>query len=135
MVSAAQRRVEFHGSLQPAKRPIQFYRTEFSDASWGTMPVPASWQMHGFDIPIYTNISYPWPQDPHGSPTPRSDFNPVGSYRLQFTMRPGWEGGTVYLHFAGVDSAFYVWLNGAKLGYHEDSRTPAEFDVTSHLKS
>ena len=125
---------KFHGSLRPAERPIEFYRPDFSDASWGTMPVPASWQMHGFDIPIYTNIIYPWPQDPKAAPTPPYDFNPVGSYRVRFTVPPNWNGRKVYLHFAGVDSCFYAWLNGKKLGYHEDSRTPAEFDITPDLK-
>jgi beta-galactosidase len=91
--------------------------------------------MHGFDVPIYTNIIYPWPQDPHGPPTPPYNFNPVGSYRVQFTLAAGWTGRQVYLHFAGVDSAFYAWLNGVKLGYHEDSRTPAEFNITRNVKS
>jgi beta-galactosidase len=124
---------KFHGSLRPAERPIDFYRTDYSDANWGLMPVPASWQMHGFDIPIYTNIIYPWPQDNKGAPTPPYDFNPVGSYRLEFTVPPGWAGRRVVVHFDGVDSAFYAWVNGHKLGYHEDSRTPAEFDLTPHL--
>src|SRR5579884_43332 len=125
---------KFHGSLRPAERPLEFYRPDFSDADWRTMPVPASWQLHGFDIPIYTNIIYPWPQDPKGPPTPPYDFNPVGSYRVTFTVPPSWNGRRVYLHFDGVDSCFYAWLNGVKLGYHEDSRTPAEFDLTPHLK-
>lgn len=62
------------------------------------------------------------------------NFNPVGSYRRNFSVPPTWKGRTVYLHFAGVDSAFYVWVNGVKLGYSEDSRTPAEFNITPHLK-
>jgi beta-galactosidase len=124
---------KFHGSLRPAERPVQFYRPDFSDARWGVMPVPASWQMHGFDIPIYTNIIYPWPQDPKGPPTPPYDFNPVGSYRLEFSVPAGWQGRQIYLHFEGVDSAFYAWVNGQKIGYHEDSRTPAEFNITPHL--
>ena len=82
--------------------------------------------MHGFDIPIYTNIIYPWPQDPGGPPQIPYEFNPVGSYRTRFVVPPGWNGRRVYLHFAGVDSAFYAWVNGHKLGYSEDSRTPAE---------
>ena len=126
---------KFHGSLRPAERPIEFYRPDFNDESWNTIPVPSSWQMHGFDIPLYTNIIYPWPQDPKGPPAPPYDFNPVGSYRTQFTVPAGWDGRKVYLHFAGVDSAFYVWVNGVKLGYHEDSRTPAEFDITPYLKA
>jgi beta-galactosidase len=125
---------KFHGSLRPADRPLEFYRPDYSDAAWRTIPVPSSWQMHGFDIPIYTNIIYPFPQDPDAAPKPPYDFNPVGSYRTRFTVPPAWKGRQVYLHFEGVDSAFYVWLNGKKLGYNEDSRTPAEFNLTPHLK-
>ena len=126
---------KFHGSLRPAERPIDFYRTDFNDAAWGPMPVPASWQMHGFDIPIYTNIIYPFPQDRAKAPAPPYDFNPVGSYRRQFTVPPTWKGREVYVHFDGVDSCFYVWVNGHKLGYSEDSRTPAEFNLTPYLKA
>ena len=125
---------KFHGSLRPAERPLDFYRPGYDDSAWGTMPVPSSWQMHGFDIPIYTNIIYPWPQDPAKPPQVPYTFNPVGSYRLRFTVPPEWKGRPVYLHFDGVDSAFYAWVNGEKLGYSEDSRTPAEFNLTPHLK-
>ncbi|MDP2999043.1 MAG: hypothetical protein Q8N47_16260, partial [Bryobacterales bacterium] len=120
---------KFHGSLSPADRPLEFYRPDYSDAAWRTIPVPSSWQMQGFDIPIYTNIIYPWPQDPDKPPAVPYDFNPVGSYRTRFTVPPAWKGRQVYLHFEGVDSAFYVWVNGTKLGYNEDSRTPAEFNL------
>jgi beta-galactosidase len=125
---------KFHGSPRPSDRPLDFFRPDFDDAAWRTIPVPSSWQMHGFDIPIYSNIIYPWPQDPAEAPQVPHEFNPVGSYRTRFTVPPAWKGRPVYLHFAGVDSAFYVWLNGVKLGYNEDSRTPAEFDLTPHLK-
>lgn len=125
---------KFHGSLRPAERPLTFYRTDFDDSAWDTIPVPSSWQMHGFDIPIYTNIIYPWPQDPKQPPQVPYTFNPVGSYRLRFTVPPAWRGRQIILHFDGVDSAFYAWVNGVKLGYNEDSRTPAEFNLTPHLK-
>jgi beta-galactosidase len=125
---------KFHGSLRPAERPVDFYRTDFNDAAWGTMPVPASWQMHGFDIPIYTNIIYPWPQDASKPPQVPYEFNPVGSYRMHFTVPPDWKGRQIYLHFDGVDSAFYAWVNGKKIGYSEDSRTPAEFNLAPYLK-
>jgi beta-galactosidase len=125
---------KFHGSLCPAERPMDFYRTDFNDAAWGTMPVPSSWQMHGFDIPIYTNIIYPWPQDASKPPQVPYEFNPVGSYRMHFTVPPDWKGRQIHLHFDGVDSAFYAWVNGKKLGYSEDSRTPAEFNLTPYLK-
>ena len=126
---------KFRGSERPSDRPVDFYRTDYDDSGWGTMPVPASWQLHGFDIPIYTNIQYPFPQDPSKAPAPPYDFNPVGSYRLRFTVPPAWKGRPVYLHFDGVDSAFYAWVNGQKLGYNEDSRTPAEFNLTPYLKA
>jgi len=126
---------KFHGSLRPSERPIDFYRTDYSDAAWGNMPVPASWQMHGFDVPIYTNIIYPFPQDASKAPAPPYEFNPVGSYRMHFTVPPAWKGRQILLHFDGVDSAFYAWVNGHKIGYSEDSRTPAEFDITPHLKA
>ncbi|HWD00391.1 MAG TPA: glycoside hydrolase family 2 TIM barrel-domain containing protein [Candidatus Sulfopaludibacter sp.] len=125
---------KFHGSLRPAERPLDFYRPGFDDSAWGTIPVPSSWQMHGFDIPIYTNIIYPWPQDASKPPQVPYTYNPVGSYRLHFTVPPEWKGRPIYLHFDGVDSAFYAWVNGQKVGYSEDSRTPAEFNITPHLK-
>ena len=126
---------KFHGSLRPSERPVDFYRSDYSDAAWGNMPVPASWQLHGFDIPIYTNIIYPFPQDASKAPAPPYEFNPVGSYRMHFTVPPTWKGRRILLHFDGVDSAFYAWVNGHKIGYSEDSRTPAEFDITPHLKA
>src|SRR5438270_12527555 len=86
----------FHGSVRPDDRPLDFYRPDYSDASWRDMPVPASWQMHGFDIPIYTNIIYPWPQDPRAAPNVPYDFNPVGSYRTRFTVPAGWAGRKIY---------------------------------------
>ena len=125
---------KFHGSTRPADRPLDFFRTDYNDSAWRSMPVPANWQLHGFDIPIYCNLIYPFPQDPKVMPTVPYDFNPVGSYRRTFTIPPQWAARQVYLHFAGVDSAFYVWVNGVRLGYHEDSRTPAEFNITRHLK-
>lgn len=126
---------KFQGVLRPADRPLDFQRPDYNDAGWRTMPVPASWQMHGFDVPIYTNIIYPFPQDPRKMPAPPYALNPVGSYRRTFTVPPTWKGRTVYLHFAGVDSCFYVWVNGVMVGYNEDSRTPAEFNITPHLKA
>jgi beta-galactosidase len=125
---------KFHGSPRPADRPLEFYRPGYDDSRWRLIPVPSSWQLHGFDIPVYSNIIYPWPQDPDKPPQVPHEWNPVGSYRTTFVVPPVWRDRPVYLHFDGVDSAFYVWVNGVKLGYNEDSRTPAEFDLTPHLK-
>ena len=94
VVPAAQRDAgSSTGSLRPSDRPLDFYRTDYRRCRAGaTMPVPASWQMHGFDIPIYTNIIYPFPQDASKAPAPPYEFNPVGSYRLHFTVPPAWKG-------------------------------------------
>ncbi len=122
----------FHWSRRPSGRPLDFHRADFDDRGWVTIPVPSNWQIHGHGIPIYTNIQYPFgPPDPPHIP---HDNNPVGSYRRTFTLPPGWTDRRVVLHFAGVESAFYVWINGEKVGYSQGSRTPAEFDVTSFLK-
>jgi beta-galactosidase len=122
----------FHWSQNPAQRPVEFFRPDFDVSSWDSIPVPANWQLHGYGYPIYTNIAYAWgepdpPRVPH-------DFNPVGSYRRTFEIADSWEGRKVILHFAGVSSAFYLWINGHEVGYSEGSRTPAEFDITPYLK-
>ncbi len=126
---------KFQGSTRPSDRPLDFYRTDYSDSAWRSIPVPSSWQLHGFDIPVYTNSIYPWPQDATKPPVIPHEWNPVGSYRRLFQVPPAWRGRQVYLHFAGVDSAFYVWVNGTKVGYNEGSRTPAEFNITPYLRS
>ncbi|MGP3776638.1 glycoside hydrolase family 2 TIM barrel-domain containing protein [Streptomyces sp. SDT5-1] len=123
---------------RPSERDEDFHRTDLDDADWGTVPVPAVWQLHGHDFPIYTNITYPWwganglgeEAKPPASPT---RYNPVGQYRRTFTVPRGWAGRRVFLHFEGVKSAHYVWVNGTLVGYHEDSFTPAEYDITPHL--
>lgn len=124
----------FHCSDQPASRPADFFRTGYDDSKWRTIPVPSNYQLHGCDIPIYSNIVYPFLQDPNAPPVVPHQRNSVGSYRTTFTLPEGWAGRQVFLHFDGVDSAFYVWVNGQKVGYSEDSRTPAEFNITKYVK-
>jgi len=127
-------RWKFHWAPRPADRPADFYRPDFDDSRWALIPVPSNWQLHGYDLPIYTNIIYPFPVDPKGPPVAPKDRNPVGSYRTSFTVPRAWSGRQVLLNFDGVDSAFYLWVNGHKVGYSEDSRTPAEFNITRYLK-
>ena len=122
---------QFQWAPRPEARSVDFYRTDFDASTWKTIPVPSNWQMHGYDYPHYTNIRYPFEKNP---PFIRHDENPVGSYRRSFTVPAGWDGRQVFLHFAGVESAMYVWVNGQKVGYSEGSRTPAEFDITKYLK-
>jgi beta-galactosidase len=94
------------------------------------IPVPADWQFHTDDFPLYSNIVYPYEINPPFMP---KDYNPVGCYARTFTIPENWDKHQVFLHFAGVNSAFYVWVNGQKVGYSEGSKTPAEFDISSYL--
>lgn len=122
---------KFHWVNNPADRPKDFYEPDYDVSSWDEIPVPSNWQMHGYDIPIYTNIKYPFPANPPYIP---HDYNPVGSYRTFFTVPESWKGRQIFLHFDGVDSAFYVWVNGQNVGYSQDSMTPAEFNITKYFK-
>jgi beta-galactosidase len=128
---------QFFWSANPASRPKDFFKTDFNDRSWNTLAVPSNWQMHGYGLPIYTNIEYPFPTDELQAP---QDWNPIGSYRRTFDLPASWEWNPdskeqVYLHFEGVNSAFYVWVNGQKAGYSQGSRTPAEFNISPYLKT
>ncbi|MFF8971185.1 glycoside hydrolase family 2 TIM barrel-domain containing protein [Streptomyces sp. NPDC014995] len=124
---------------RPDDRDVDFHRTDLDDSSWETIPVPSVWQLHGHDFPIYVNITYPY-WGPNGlgeepqPPAAPTRYNPVGQYRRTFTVPKGWAGRRTFLHFEGVKSAHYVWINGELVGYHEDSFTPAEYDITEHLK-
>lgn len=131
----------FRWSPEPARRPADFFRTDFDAAGWASIPVPSCWQLQGFDVPLYVNIKYPFKCDPPrvmGVPpvefTSWTNRNPVGSYRRWFEPPADWTGRRVYLHIAGAGSAFRAWVNGAEAGYSEDSRLPAEFDVTALLR-
>jgi beta-galactosidase len=120
---------KFHYAESPAARPVAFEQTWFDDTAWTDIRVPGNWELQGYGMPIYSNSRYPFAYDPKDPRVPRND-NPVGSYRTVFTVPAAWAGRRTLLHFAGVDSAFYVWVNGVRVGYHEDSRLPAEFDLT-----
>ncbi len=116
---------------RPDDRDTDFYRTDLDDRAWDTIPVPSAWQLHGYDSPIYVNIDYPW-WGPNGRgenaqpPAAPTVHNPVGQYRRTFTLPRDWSGRRTFLHFEGVKSAHYVWINGQLVGYHEDSYDPSE---------
>ena len=121
----------FHWSENPAGRPASFFEPDFDDSAWKAIPVPSNWQIHGYGTPIYTNVRYPHPNRPPAAPR---EYNPVGSYRATFTVPADWQGRRTLLHFGGVNSAFYLWVNGKQVGYSQGSRTPAEFDITEYLQ-
>jgi beta-galactosidase len=132
---------KFKWSLSPADRPTDFYKPDFDNSSWDNISVPSNWQMHGYGVPLYTNITYPFKKDPPrvmGDP-PKSFTsykwrNQIGSYRTEFDLPQTWKSRQVFIQFDGVDSAFYLWVNGQKVGYSEDSRTPAIFNITEYLR-
>jgi len=122
---------KFYWSKNPAERPKDFFKPDFGDSSWKKIPVPSNWQIHGYGTPIYLNIRYPFPKRPPKAPR---KYNPVGSYRTKFTVPDSWNERRTLIHFDGVNSAFYLWINGQKVGYSQSSRTLAEFDITKYLK-
>ena len=122
---------KFHWSENPASRPVDFYREDFDDTGWTTIPVPSNWQMEGHGMPIYKNAGYPFDKEELRAP---HEWNPVGAYRTSFAIPEKWKGRKVYVNFDGVESAFYLWVNGKKVGYSQGSRTPAEFEITDFLK-
>lgn len=115
----------------PSLRPHDFWKLAFDDSDWYRIKVPSCVELQGYGVPIYTNVKYPHPDKP---PRTDHDYNPVSSYRTTFTVPTEWSGRNVYLRFEGVYSAYYVWVNGRKVGYSEDSCTAHEFNITSYLK-
>lgn len=119
---------KFFLASSPADVPLNFHKSSFQDSKWEAIPVPSNWQMHGFDCPIYTNVVYPFPLDPPHVPAE----NPTGCYRTYFHIPKEWQGRRIFLHFEAVDSAFCAWINGVPVGYSQDSRLPAEFEISDY---
>ncbi|WP_078544773.1 glycoside hydrolase family 2 TIM barrel-domain containing protein [Litchfieldia alkalitelluris] len=127
---------KFHFAENPDKRVKDFYQTDFETKDWDEIEVPAHWQLQGYDYPQYTNIRYPWEGNEDVQiPFAPTKYNPVGSYVRTFEIPKEWEGNPVFISFQGVESAFYIWVNGDLVGYSEDTFTPAEFDLTPYLKT
>lgn len=124
---------KFFWVSHPSKRVADFWRPDFDDSAWKTIPVPSNVEMQGYGVPIYTNVVYPWRDKV--PPVIPGDYNPVSAYRRNFTVPAGWEGRETFITFDGVNSFFYLWVNGQKIGFSKDSRTPATFDLTKVLRS
>ncbi len=122
---------QFKWVSSPSQRIKDFHKPTFDATNWDLIPVPSNWQLHGYGYPIYSNIPYPFDISEQAVPT---DFNPVGAYRHTFRVPESWDGRRILLSFDGVESAFYLWINGKKVGYSQGSRTVAEFDITDYLK-
>src|SRR3990172_388271 len=122
---------KFKFSASPDLIPQDFYELSFDDQDWDILEVPSNWQIKGYGRPIYTNIKHPFPANPPFLP---HDDNETGCYRFYFDFPNSWDGKEIFLHFDGVQSAFYLWINGTKVGYSQDSMTPAEFNITAQVK-
>jgi beta-galactosidase len=155
-------RWKFCWAPNPASAPLGFEAADYDDSDWDEIAVPGNWQLQGYGLPIYTNVQYPFPIDPRLQRAydkmrdtaagegllarqmpaeafdvplvvPRDD-NPVGCYRARFAVPQAWARKQIYLRFEGVDSAFHLSINGQAVGYSQDSRLPAEFNVTGTLQ-
>ncbi|MDI1256192.1 MAG: glycoside hydrolase family 2 TIM barrel-domain containing protein [Flavobacterium sp.] len=122
---------KFNLVRKPSERPMDFFDPNLDDGSWKDIPVPSNWEMHGFDIPIYTNVVYPFPKNP---PFIDGDYNPVGSYRKTFVIPESWNDKEVILHFGSITGYARIFVNGHEVGMTKASKTPAEFDITALLK-
>ncbi len=133
---------KFNWSPSPDNRPKDFFSVDFDAGPWPNIPVPSNWQLQGYGKPLYSNMTYPFAKDEPRVMTPPDDPtwtvatwpNQVGSYRRTFRVPDEWDGRHVMMQFDGVDSAFYLWVNGQPVGYSQGSRTPAVFDVTELLR-
>ena len=123
---------KFHLENTPYTFPNDFYLSNFNDNSWDYIPVPSDWQLQGYDHLMYRNIPMEfYPYDPPNVP---KEINPTGAYRRTFKIPDEWDGRKIILHFDGVKSATFVWVNDTFIGYDEDSMIPSEFDISEYVK-
>lgn len=126
---------KFYHVDKPAQRNNDFFADNYDVSKWDDIAVPGSWQLQGYDHPIYSNVIYPWAASDYiKQPAAPTNFNPVGHYRRTFKVPANWKGKYIRLRFEGVESAYYVWVNGKYVGYSENSFTGHEFDVTDKLR-
>jgi len=126
---------KFNWSREPKDRPTEFFKEGYDISNWDNIPVPSNWELQGYGIPIYTNIPYPFSFIETPTPPDIPDgYNPVGSYKRTFSINENWSDKKITIHLGAVKSAFYIWVNGEKIGYSQGSKLPAEFDVTNFVK-
>jgi len=132
---------KFNWVPRPEQRPVDFYKTDYNVSNWKEIPVPSNWEVHGYGTPFYRNLGYTIKKDfprvmsePEKWYTSYKERNPVGSYRREFEVPADWSGRRNFITFDGVDCAFFLWVNGKKVGFSVNSRNAAEFDLTNYLK-
>ena len=122
---------KFNLAQNPSERPYWFFKDDFDTRKWKEIKVPANWELEGYDYPIYVNVKYPHAATP---PLIQENYNPVGSYKRTFSIPENWNGKEIIIHFGAASSMLNVWVNEQFVGYSEDSKTPAEFNITKFLK-
>lgn len=130
---------KFNWVKQPEERPKDFYRINYDVSQWNEIPVPSNWEIHGYGTPIYTNITYPFRNNPpfiqgQRGYTVEKEPNAVGSYRHEFNLPENWSDKEVFIHFDGVYSAMYLWINGKKVGYSQGANNDARFNITQYVQ-
>ena len=130
---------KFNWVKQPSERPVNFYKTSYDVSEWEEIPVPSNWEMQGYGTPIYTNQNYPFRNNPPFIQTQEwytvmNEPNAVGSYRRNFVLPADWKDKEVFVHFDGIYSAAYVWVNGKRVGYTQGSNNDAEFRITPYVR-
>jgi beta-galactosidase len=132
---------KFNWVPTPEQRPVDFYKPGFDVSGWKEIPVPSNWEVQGYGTPFYRNLGYTIKKDfPHVMSEPDKRYtafterNPVGSYRREFDIPAEWTGRRNFITFDGVDCAFFLWVNGEKVGFSVNSRNAADFDLTRYLK-
>ena len=126
-------RWKFNWVGAPAQRPVDFWKTDFDDSRWTEIDVPSCVETRGYGMPLYLAHGYPGLPRPLKAGVLDPSYNPVSNYRLRFSVPAEWTGRRVVIRFEGVASGYYLWVNGRKVGYAEDSKLPSEFDVTPYL--
>jgi beta-galactosidase len=130
---------KFNWVKDTPERPMDFFNENYDTSNWKDIPVPGCWEMYGYGTPIYTNITYPFKNNPpfiqpQKGYTNEVEINPVGSYRREFTISKNWEGKEIFVHFDGVYSGFFIWVNGKKVGYSQGANNVSEFNLTNFVK-
>lgn len=134
---------KFNWVEKPSLKPENFYQENFDDSKWDNFQVPANWEFNNtgktYGYPIYVNHPYEFgvrhPDPDSLMENIPSDYNPVGSYRRQFTIPADWDGRQVFIHLGAVKSAFYIWINGQYVGFGEDAKLASEFDITNYIRT
>ncbi len=129
----------FNWVKQPSERPKDFFKESYDVTGWDKITVPSNWEMKGYGTPIYTNFTYPFRNNPpliqsQDGYTNETEPNPVGSYKREFSLPKDWDDKEIFLHFDGVYSGMYVWINGEKVGYTQGSNNDAEFNITKYVR-